>query len=219
MKPEVDYSDQQKIFDTETWSWPVHLIGAGGINNLVGPTLAKMGVNEIHIWDDDILETRNCPTEVAYSYEMVGQPKVAAMAEAILHLRPDVTVHQHQTRVTADTVINGIVIAGVDSMHSRQIIWECVKKNFWEIPFFVDGRSAGEEVAIFAFPPSDMESGEIYSEDWLFDDTEALQLTCGARNIGYIADYMAAEICRLITRFHRNLPIEFYRCRNFANEE
>ena len=36
-----DYSDQHKIFNTDTWGWPVHLIGAGGINNLIGPTLAK----------------------------------------------------------------------------------------------------------------------------------------------------------------------------------
>ena len=213
-----DYSDQHKIFNTDTWGWPVHLIGAGGINNLIGPTFAKMGINEIHIWDDDILEIRNCPTEVAYSYKMVGQPKVAAMADAIYYLRPDVNVYQHQERITTGTQLSGIVISGVDSMKSRQTIWECVQNNFLEIPFFIDGRSAGEETAIFAFAPSDMDSAEIYSEDWLFDDGEALQLECGARNIGYIADYMAAEICRLITRFHRELPVEFYRHRNFANE-
>lgn len=219
MAQNIDYSDQRKIFDPETWSWPVHLIGAGGINNLVGPTLAKMGVTEIHIWDDDVLENRNCPTEIAYSYKMIGQPKVAAMADAIYYLRPDVEVYQHQERITADSEISGIVISGVDSMKSRQVIWDCVKSNFLEIPFFIDGRSAGEEIAIFAFSPCDMESAEIYGEDWLFGDEEALQLECGARNIGYIADFMAAEICRLITRFHRNLPVEFYRSRNFANEK
>lgn len=213
----MDYSDQRKIFDVDTWGWPVHLIGAGGINNLVGPTLAKMGIREIHIWDDDILEERNCPTEVAYSYRMAGQPKVAAMADAIYHLMEQgVEVIQHCERVTADThLVSGIVICGVDSMVSRSIIWQNVKQNFLNIPFFIDGRSAGEETAIFAFSPSDYDAAEDY-ESWLFDDNEALQLECGARNIGYIAAYMAAEIARLITRFHRNLPVEFYTQRDFS---
>lgn len=215
----MDYSDQSKIFDTKTWSWPVHLIGAGGINNLVGPTLAKMGVREIHVWDDDILEVRNCPTEVGYSYSMTGQRKTAAMASVIGYLMGDeVKVIQHQERVTAGTVLkSGVVVCGVDSMMSRQTIWDNVKANFLEIPLFIDGRSAGEETAIFAFAPSDFQAAEDY-ESWLFEDEEALSLECGARNIGYIAAYMASEIARIITRFHRELPIEFYTARDFSKK-
>lgn len=213
-----DYSDQTKIFDAERWGWTVHLVGAGGINNMVGPALAKMGVREIHVWDDDYLEIRNCPTEVAYSYQMVGRPKVEAMADAVRYLvGDDVKVVTHEERITAETPLSGVVVCGVDSMSSRQIIWQCVQENLLEIPLFIDGRSAGEETAIFAFSPSDFEAAEIYAEDWLFDDAEATQLECGARNIGYIALYMATEICRIITRFHRNLPIEFYTTHNFAN--
>lgn len=213
----MDYSDQSRIFDVKTWGWPVHLIGAGGINNLVGPTLAKMGVREIHVWDDDILEERNCPTEVAYSYNMAGRPKVAAMADAIYHLMQNgVEVVQHQERVTADTVLKaGVVVCGVDSMQSRQIIWENVKAHFLDIPFFIDGRSAGEETAIFALSPSDFQAVDDY-ESWLFEDSEALQMECGARNIGYISAYMAAEISRIITRFHRGLPVELYTARDFS---
>lgn len=206
----MDFSDQRNIFDPNAHSWPVHLIGAGGINNLVGPVLAKMGVREIHIWDDDYLEERNCPTEVAYSYHMVGHPKVAAMADAIYYLMDkNVEVIQHQERVTADTPLSGIVICGVDSMASRQEIWVNVKNNFLEISLFIDGRSAGEETAVFAFSPADFESADKY-ETWLFDDSEAMQLACGARNIGYISAYMAFEIARIVTRFHRNLPVKFY---------
>lgn len=213
----MDYSDQQKIFDRRTWGWPVHLIGAGGINNLVGPVLAKMGVREIHIWDDDILETRNCSTEVAYSYAMVGQPKTVAMADVISRLvGRGVEVVQHQERVTETTELKpGVVICGVDSMKSRQAIWTNVKNHFLEIPFFVDGRSAGEETAIFALSPADFKLVSDY-ETWLFDDEEAMQLECGARNIGYISAYMAAEIARLLTRFHRRLPVEFYTARDFS---
>lgn len=214
-----NYSDQEKIFDAKTWGWPVHLIGAGGINNLVGPMLAKMGISEIHVWDDDVLEQRNCPAEVAYSYQMVGQPKVDAMENAIQYLMgKDFLVRKHFERITESSELSGVVICGVDSMRSRQEIWRAVQKNYLEIPFFIDGRSAGELVSIFAFPPADFDSAEAYSEDWLFDDSEATPLTCGARNIAYIAGYMATAISHLIVRFHRQLPVEFCYHRNFAEE-
>lgn len=213
-----DFSDQKKIFDPKAWSWPIHLIGAGGINNCVGPVLSKMGAHEIHVWDDDILETRNLPTEVAYSYSMCGRPKVAAMAETIYFLDPQQEVYQHQKRVTRDTKLSGVVICGVDSMKSRQEIWQAIKKNQMDIPLFIDGRSSGERVDIFAFSPFDFESAGNYEDGWLFNDDETMQEECGARNIGYISLYTAAEIAKILTKFHRNLPIRFYTPHDYAIE-
>lgn len=172
-------------------------------------TLAKMGVPEIHAWDDDLLEIRNCPTEVAYSYHDVGMPKVTAMANSVYHVMPRANFYQHEERITVQTKLSGIVVSGVDSMKSRQIIWQCVKNNIAEISFFIDGRSGGEETMILAFHPSDPEKAEIYEKYYLFGDEEAAQLACGARNIGYISLYMAYRIQRIISRFQRNLPIKF----------
>lgn len=210
----MDYSDQSRIFNANDWGWPVHLVGAGGITNTLGLVLAKMGVREIHIWDDDVLEARNCPTEVAYSYQMVGHPKVEAMADAIAYLMGDsVKVHQHQMRVTAETeLLPGVVVCGVDSMSSRKLIWQNIKAHWANVPLFVDGRSAGEVTSIFAMTPFKYDSDY---ETWLFDDSQAMKLQCGARNIGYISAYMAAEIARIITRYHRGLPFEFHTQHDF----
>lgn len=209
----MDYSDQRKIFDPESWGWPVHLIGAGGVNNLVGPMLAKMGITELHVWDDDTLEERNCPAEMSYSYRMVGRPKVDAMEDAIQYLMgPTFRLSKHYERVTAETKLSGIVIAGVDSMASRKVIWQAVQNNLIDIPLFIDGRSGGEDWQIFAFPPVDYDLADSYAGEngWLFDDAEAAKLDCGARNIVYVAGRLASEITRIITRFHRDLPIDFY---------
>jgi len=209
MKPN-DYSDQTKIFDPQTWSWPVHLIGAGGINNLVAPVLAKMGITELHVWDDDILESRNLPTEVAYSATMCGHPKVAAMADTLYYLMPNgINVYQHEDRVTADTKLSGVVISGVDSMASRQAIWQCVQDHYLDIPFYIDGRSGGEKTQVFAFSPANFNLREDY-ETWLFNDDEAAKLQCGARNIGYISAYLAGDICRAVTMFHRGIEVKAF---------
>lgn len=206
-----DYSDQTKFFDPETWIYPIHLIGAGGINNLVGPALAKMGVQEIHIWDDDILETRNCPTEIAYSYTMVGQPKVAAMAHTIEYLmgKNAPQIIKHQKRVDTDTTLEGVVVSGVDSMKSRKSIWEAVQASFIDIPLYIDGRSAGKHTAIFAFSPADFDAVTKY-ETWLFDDSKAMPLECGARNFPPVSLYIASEITRIIAQFHRADTVQFY---------
>lgn len=207
----VDYSDQTKFFDPSTWIYPVHLIGAGGINNMLGPTLAKMGVQEIHVWDNDKLERRNCPTEVAYSYDMVGQPKTAAMAQTIDYLmgKNAVKVIQHQERVTEKTKLDGVVVSGVDSMKSRKEIWQAIQANFIDIPLYIDGRSAGKQTAIFALSPADFDAIVKY-ETWLFDDSKASPLECGARNFPPVSLYIASEIARIIARFHCEDTIQFY---------
>lgn len=216
-----DYSDQVNIFNAGTWGWVVHLIGAGGVNNAVGPLLAKMGVREIHIWDDDILEARNGPTEIAYSYRMVGQPKTTAMADAIRYQMGDqVHIIEHCERVTATTNLSGgVVICGVDSMAARQEIWQNVKPRFMDIPLFIDGRSAGEYMMVFAFRPADFAAAKDYEEDWLYDDSESMPQECGARNIGYIAAQFAADIGRIVTQFHRGLPVEFMTQHDFTREQ
>lgn len=202
-----NYSDQVNIFNPDTWGWPVHLIGAGGINNLTGAVLAKMGISELHVWDDDVLEPRNMPTEVGYSSKMCGKPKVLAMVDLLNYLMPGkVNIYPHQQRVTKETPLSGVVISGVDSMASRKIIWENIKMHYLDIPFYIDGRSGGEETQLFALSPADFKAREDY-ESWLFNDDEAAPLACGARNIGYISAYMAGEIGNLLTLFHRGLEI------------
>lgn len=215
----MNYSDQINIFDPKRWGYPIHLIGAGGINNLVGLVLAKMGITELHLWDDDLLEERNCPTEITYSYRMIGQPKIDAMTDIIHYLMPQdsVNIVRHYERVTATTALEpGVVICGVDSMQSRKEIWENVKNHYLDIPLFIDGRSAGTETAIFALSPVDADDRTDY-QTWLFDDSQTMQLPCGARNIGYVSTYMATETARIITLYQQQAPIPFYTSRNFAN--
>lgn len=206
-----DYSDQTKFFDPQTWIEPIHLIGAGGICNMLGITLSKMGITqEIHVWDDDELETRNCPTEVAYSYQMVGQPKVVAMADSVRYVMGDVNnIIQHHERITIDSDLSGVVISGVDSMASRKIIWDCVQQHFLEIPLYIDGRSGGLITQIFALSPADYDQCENYA-NWLFDDEDAMPLECGARNYPPAALYFAYAISNLLAKWHRGEDIKFY---------
>jgi len=227
----INYYDQSLIFNPQTWCYTVSLIGAGGINSTVGPLLAKMGINQIHAWDDDSLNEHNLPTEIGYSAKDVGKLKVVAMANSIQYYIGDLIANRegntvtysrntigeypfnyvaHAMKVKSDTLLSGVVISGVDSMKSRTEIWQAVQANCVNIPLYIDARSGGEETTIFAFSPADYQAAGDY-ETWLFDDSEAKALPCGARNIGYIGSYTTYWIGRIITRFSRELPIEFQR--------
>jgi molybdopterin/thiamine biosynthesis adenylyltransferase len=203
----TNFSDQINIFDPSRFSWPVHLIGLGGIGSAVLIALVKMGVDAIHVWDDDILEDRNLMAEVGYSPQHVGLHKVEAAAESVEYLVGDrCKVIQHKERVTADTTLEGVVISGVDSMKSRQEIWKAVQNCIIDVPFYIDGRIGGEYYQVLSIYPSDSRDVEIY-ESWLFDDEEASKLECGARATAYVAMFVAAEIAHNITLYYRDLPI------------
>lgn len=177
-----------------------------------------MGVKDLHIWDDDFFEERNGPKEIAYSENDVGKPKVEAAANMIKWLVGDsVKVTTHQERVTTESKLCGVVISGVDSMKSRRAIWSAVKEQFLDIPLYIDGRSSGEFIQILSVCPADFAEHETY-ESWLLDDNQTMQETCGARNIGYISAAIAAEISCIITRFSRQLPIEFNKTRDFEED-
>lgn len=177
-----------------------------------------MGIKDIHIWDNDILEPRNCPTEVAYSESDVGKSKVEAarnMVNWLVGNSNNLTIHKE--RVNSKTQLSGIVISGVDSMKSRKEIWGTVKENYLDIPLYIDGRSGGETIQILSVVMSNFQAQEDY-ETWLFSDDDAAKIECGARNIGYIAMGIAAEIGCLITKFSRDLPIEFNITRDYKYE-
>ena len=213
-----DYSDQIKFFDPTTVGFPVHIIGAGGIGNMIILLLAKMGFREIEIWDDDYYEQHNGPTEVAYSDQFFGQPKIEVAKKTIDFLLgdSDIKVTPHPERVTADTELEGYVICGVDSMASRSEIWQCIQACAINIPVYIDARSAGEQVQVFTVQPLDMEDVENY-ESWLFDDQEATPLGCGARNIGYMSTYIGSIIAKNLTAFIRGDKVPFMVQKDLSN--
>ena len=203
------FSDQMKLFDPDKTGDPVHIIGAGGIGNMLVLLLAKMGFSEIHVWDDDDFEARNGPTEVAYSEKLVGQKKVDVARATVDWLVGDsVKFVTHCERVTAETELSGYVISGVDSMASRKEIWQAVLKNALQVLLYIDARSAGQEVQILSVLPFSPDEVDAY-ETWLFDDSEASGLACGARNIGYMATYIASIVGYNLARFINGGQIEF----------
>lgn len=105
----------------------VLLIGAGGIGCPAIQYLAAAGVGTISVVDDDEVSLSNLQRQVLYGEAQIGQPKVAAAAEAVARLNPDVQFRPICERIgdaTRADLLDGVevVIDGSDNFATRLIV-------------------------------------------------------------------------------------------------
>lgn len=203
------YANQVAIFDPESFKWPVHIVGAGSIGSMALFALSALGIHSIHLWDADVLERHNTPTQPIYrTTSDWGIPKVEAAADFVKRQELGVELTLHPEFVDDKTPLSGIVISGVDTMKARKEIYAAVKANLVNIPLYFDGRIGGETMSLFTFLPTDRAFRKYYEMHWLFDDDAAAELPCGGRNIIGPPLALAALIAENLTLYHRSLPFE-----------
>ena len=105
----------------------VLLIGAGGIGCPSIQYLAAAGVGTISVVDDDEVSLSNLQRQVLYGEAQIGQPKVAAAAEAVARLNPDVQFRPICERIgdaTRPVLLESVdvVIDGSDNFATRLIV-------------------------------------------------------------------------------------------------
>ncbi|HVO86207.1 MAG TPA: ThiF family adenylyltransferase [Candidatus Binatia bacterium] len=207
----VDYSGQTDIFDPKAFSWPVNVIGVGGIGSAVILPLVKLGLaSSLHLWDPDFVEFHNVPAQLIYRASDVGRAKVEAAADVLRpYLSPSCELVLHQELVGPQTPLSGVVIGAVDNMKARSDIWEGVKFNP-DIPLYLDGRIGGEQMQLLTLNPFDIDAIEYYEKTWLFPDEEGAELPCAARTVIHPPVVLAGHIIAQLTRFARDLPTRQY---------
>ena len=196
----MDFTRQQDIMNPDRFVWPVHCIGMGGIGSAVALTMAKLGMRELHLWDNDIVEAHNIPNQLMYQPTDVGRLKVEASAETLRRFT-GVVVHVHRERYLAETRLAGIVVSGVDSMQARQDIWKAVHDNV-HVPLYFDGRLGGEICELHTVRPWMFQDVVSYKQ-FLFSDAEVAPLPCTARAIIHPALILAGLVAGQLTRFIR----------------
>src|SRR3989344_5806836 len=74
---------------------PVTLIGLGGIGSNLVPLIVRMGVLELHLWDSDLVERVNLPTQDHVSAN-IGRSKVRSAAETARRINPELEIECHE---------------------------------------------------------------------------------------------------------------------------
>ena len=190
----IEFTRQLDLVDLDRLKIPITIIGAGAVGSFTALALAKMGANDLTVFDPDTIAPHNLPNQF-YRIEDLGKLKVMALAE-IIEAYAGIEIKAQAKKFT-DQALQGIVIVAVDSMEERKKIWHQVKRNI-HVPLFIDTRMGAEVARIYAVNP--LADEECYHQS-LYPSAEALHEPCTHRAIIYTVLGLSAWVCRLVKKF------------------
>lgn len=190
---------------------PAHivLIGAGGIGSWTALALAKMGLKEITIVDDDVIEDANIAPQF-YRYADMGKNKAEVLAtrlyeemgggikvNAIVSKWEDIKKDlRDELPMTAD-----VLIMAVDLIDTRKMIWEDTKSSGYSL--IIDGRMAKEMFQMYLISPGNENHVKTFEKS-LFSSEEAAEIPCTERAVAYNQFAIAGVIGAQIKQYAKN---------------
>ncbi|SFG41227.1 tRNA cyclic N6-threonylcarbamoyladenosine(37) synthase TcdA [Neptunomonas qingdaonensis] len=126
----------------------VCVIGIGGVGSWVAEALARSGIGEITLIDqDDICET-NINRQIHALDGTIGQSKIAVMAERIRLINPECLVHEEHAFVNRENIPELIrdcfdyVVDAIDSVKDKAALIGFCKR--FKIPIVTVGGAGGQ---------------------------------------------------------------------------
>lgn len=194
----MDYTRQRDLLNQNKISnTPVTIIGCGALGSVAAMALAKMGVMNFELFDEDGVDEVNLPNQM-YRNQDVGDFKVDALGAIIKSYNPDTRIWAHNKMYT-NQLLSGVIIIATDSMSSRKLVWkEFIKQN--SATAMIEARMGAEEGQIYIICKVSLisESGELnpnklevaipdieFYEERLYDDKDTIQLPCTGKAIIY----------------------------------
>ena len=189
-----DYTRQLDLLDPSKVKTPLTIIGAGSVGSFTALSLAKMGIQDITVYDGDTVEEHNIPNQF-YRMEDIGRPKVAALLDIVyeftgVEIKPVNELYKDQE-------LKGIVISAVDSMKARKLIWRRLK-GIPGVDLYIDARMGAEVGKLYSICP--IQDVKLYQQS-LHAAKEALHEPCTRRTIVYTVLGISAYICGHVKKF------------------
>lgn len=196
MNDAANFAHQEDLFDPR-YARKVILIGAGSVGSFVALFLAKMGVADIEVWDADVVLSHNTPASL-YGHSDIGRTKVKALGERVWQLT-GVQIKAMPTMYSGEELRRASIIACVDTMAARKMIWEKVKLCP-TIDLFCETRVNAWFLDVFAVAPCNPEDIKKY-EDALFSDKEVVRQVCGEHGVAPVSVRAAQVVASNLARF------------------
>lgn len=106
----------------------IHIIGVGAIGSNLALMLARLGCNNIHLYDFDKVEEINVANQ-NYFINQVGIDKTIATLQNMLQINPELEFELHNTGWEPGTILSGYVFLCLDNIDVRRQITEACKNN------------------------------------------------------------------------------------------
>ena len=136
----------REFFDPSTVTWPIHIIGCGALGSTTAIMLARCGIQDIHLWDYDIVEEHNIANQ-QFIWSDIEELKTTALSKHYKDIAPRAKVTLHGA--WDEDTLRGTVFLGLDNIEVRQRIL----KHHWNkitINAMLDIRMRLEDAQHFA---------------------------------------------------------------------
>ena len=125
----------------------VGIAGAGGLGSNCAVALARCGVGTIVVSDFDVVEESNLSRQY-YFTDQIGMPKVTALKENILRIRPDTKVTALQQKLDQGNIPEifsscDVIVEAFDRSDMKEMLIETVQTSMPETPLVVGSGLAG----------------------------------------------------------------------------
>lgn len=185
---------QMDIIPASVLGEKITIIGAGAIGGWTALALAKMGFADITVYDFDKVDTVNMNSQL-YRLGDIGYPKVGALRQMVLEFT-GVEINGKNERYEKG-IFPGIVIAAVDSMEVRKLIWHNHAKKSPFTKAIIDPRMGAEAALLFSMNPMDAHDCETYPKSFYTDDA-AVQERCTAKATIYTANLLSGLVVKAV---------------------
>lgn len=133
----LDTSKVLEFFDGSKIEEEIHIIGCGAIGSHVAESLARIGCEKIHLWDDDEVSPHNITNQMFYESD-IGRKKVTAVYEMMVAINPSLKdkIKIHAERLVEPYIVNGYIFLCADSIDVRRRVVEANSYNIYAAGIF-----------------------------------------------------------------------------------
>ena len=152
---------------------PIHIIGIGAMGSRVAELLARLGVQQLHIWDMDTVEDKNIANQ-AYFHRHIGMQKTDALEDLLKDINPQIKINKHGEYKTQP--IAGYIFLCVDSIELRYNIAKNNELNP-NIKAMFDTRMRLTDAQSYAADWKNQAQKKFFLSSMSFTDEEAKEAT------------------------------------------
>ena len=188
----------------------VLLAGLGGIGSYVAFLLGRMHINNLIMYDDDLVEAANMSGQL-YCDTDVNDYKVNATEKRLSLYSDFYDTIALCRKFTAEEEPADIMICGFDNMEARKTFYNSWHNYVLSLPaeerhkcLFIDGRLAAESFQVLCLTGDDEYNSNRYSSEFLFDDSEADPTVCSYKQTSFMANMIGSLIVNLFVNFCAN---------------
>lgn len=196
IKATIDFKRQSLIFDPSNFSDKVvAIVGLGNIGSHTALALARLGIQNLMIYDFDKIETHNLSSQ-AFDSAHLGMEKTVAVGTSVQRINPDCAVINVNEKFDPrkQSPHSEIVVIAVDSMRERKRISEMYRTAHWP-QLLIDARIGGNQLEVYNIRTWD-EWQETFSDKPSTDP-------CGGRYISYVSLMVAGVIANQVKKFFK----------------